>query len=382
MMRSIRPVFALPPGPAAVITATLFAALPSAADQAERASLTERVYPAHLAAQSLVLDVVKANDRFIAVGQRGHVLISEDGAAWRQSLQVPTRATLNAVTFKDGRLWAVGHDSVIISSADLGETWDLQYSDPDARQPLMDVIFWDADSGIAIGAYSIMMSTGDGGANWLAASINDYLEEAGDEAGDSTGEAAPDDEEDRLEDDDIGGAADINAAAEEFVDDCFDYGECHLNQIVELADGTLLIVAEKGNGYRSFNRGETWQHFRLPYVGSLFGALIESERCLLAFGLRGHVFRSCNNGTDWQAVETGITQNLLGAALSADGARWVIAGSDGALLSGTPGATRVAVRRLPDGEDLAAVLYLDDHLLLAGEDGVKQIPFSAEASQP
>ncbi len=365
---------------------TLAAVLPVAAapggDSAASAPTVEEVYPARLAAKSLVLDVIKANDRYIAVGQRGHVLISEDGEAWRQSLHVPTRATLNAVTFRDGRLWAVGHDSVIISSGDMGESWDLQYSDPDARQPLMDAIFFDADRGIAVGAYSVVLTSEDGGANWLAASINDHLEGADEGAAEDVGDAAPDDEEEWLDEGDIGGAAGINAAAEEFVDDCFDYGECHLNQIVELPDGTLLIAAEKGNGYRSFNRGETWQHFRLPYVGSLFGALIESERCLLAFGLRGHVFRSCNNGTDWQAVETGITQNLFGAALSADGARLVIAGSDGALLSGTPGALQLTARRLPEGEDLTAVLFLDDHLLLAGEDGVKQISFAVEASRP
>src|SRR5690349_8937389 len=48
--------------------------------------------PARLAAKSLLLDVARAGSRLVAVGDRGHVLLSDDeGGTWRQVI-VPTRA--------------------------------------------------------------------------------------------------------------------------------------------------------------------------------------------------------------------------------------------------------------------------------------------------
>src|SRR5689334_16251355 len=57
---------------------------------------------APLAATSLLLDLAKAGERYVAVGERGHVLLSDDnGATWRQAKSVPTRAMLTAVFFAD-----------------------------------------------------------------------------------------------------------------------------------------------------------------------------------------------------------------------------------------------------------------------------------------
>jgi photosystem II stability/assembly factor-like uncharacterized protein len=58
-----------------------------------------------------ILDVVQAGQRYIAVGERGHVLISRDGIEWEQAEFVPVQATLTRVDFAGGRLWAVGHDT-------------------------------------------------------------------------------------------------------------------------------------------------------------------------------------------------------------------------------------------------------------------------------
>ncbi|MCG8466491.1 MAG: hypothetical protein MI750_16815, partial [Xanthomonadales bacterium] len=44
------------------------------------------VYEAPLAAASLVLDITQSGDHYVAVGERGHVLLSDDGSSWRQVL--------------------------------------------------------------------------------------------------------------------------------------------------------------------------------------------------------------------------------------------------------------------------------------------------------
>ena len=61
----------------------------------------------------------------VAVGERGHVLVSGDeGRSWRQA-DVPSRALLTGVFMHDARLgWAVGHDEVVLRTRDGGLTWE------------------------------------------------------------------------------------------------------------------------------------------------------------------------------------------------------------------------------------------------------------------
>jgi photosystem II stability/assembly factor-like uncharacterized protein len=64
-----------------------------------------------------MLDFAEGDQRAIAVGERGHVLVSESRSDWRQVEGVPTRATLTAVAAVGDHAWAVGHDGTILHSA-------------------------------------------------------------------------------------------------------------------------------------------------------------------------------------------------------------------------------------------------------------------------
>ena len=144
---------------AAALAAALLVAFPATADE------IDIDYAEHqpLAAQSLLLDVIDAGDRWVAVGERGHVLWSEDGVEWTQAETVPTRSTLTTVSVAGDRLWAAGHDSVILTSGDNGRTWTRRYYAPERFQPIMDIRFFDARRGLAIGAYGLALLTRDGG---------------------------------------------------------------------------------------------------------------------------------------------------------------------------------------------------------------------------
>ena len=124
-----------------------------------------------LAAQSLLLDLAAAGTRLVAVGERGHVLLSDDkGASWRQAKSVPTRVMLTAVFFADAQYgWAVGHDETILNTVDGGETWTRSHFAPEAQQPLLDLWFANRVSGIAVGAYGAYFTTNDGGRTWASA---------------------------------------------------------------------------------------------------------------------------------------------------------------------------------------------------------------------
>jgi Uncharacterized protein related to plant photosystem II stability/assembly factor len=69
-----------------------------------------------------LLAISRAGNRLISAGARGHILYSDDGgSSWRQA-EVPVSSDLTAVRFatpQDG--WAVGHDGVVLHSADGGQ---------------------------------------------------------------------------------------------------------------------------------------------------------------------------------------------------------------------------------------------------------------------
>lgn len=316
------------------------------------------------ASKSLLLDVVKSSAGYFAVGERGHVLKSGDGKSWTQA-PTPTRSTLTTITTVDGQLWAAGHDGVILHSADGGATWQAQRQDPfmlaagqnpadhDPRQgaPILDIHFSDASNGIAVGAYSLMLVTHDGGGSWTPKQA-------------------------------IAGASAAPAARAPMEGDIFseqdlqldEESDPHLNAVTSAGDGTLVIVGERGTVLRSSDRGETWQKLGFPYKGSMFGVLSLGERRLLAYGLRGNVYESPDLGSSWSKVDTKGSTSLMGGVALANGGA-LLAGANGTVLSraasGTPFAVTTFKNANGETPALAGILPIGDgNNVLVGDKGV------------
>jgi photosystem II stability/assembly factor-like uncharacterized protein len=319
-----------------------------------------------LASEGLVLDVAQAASRAIAVGERGQILTSESRREWRQVENVPTRANLTAVTAIADQAWAVGHDGVILHSADGGSTWTRQrvapYSpeldDPHNGVPLLDVLFLDDQHGFVLGAYALLLGTRDGGAHWDPVALP-----AGNEGAAEKPTDASDDSWTFSQDD---------LKVEEESDP-------HLNAITRTGDGSLLIVAERGAGFRSTDKGASWQRIRLPYAGSMFGVLGYEERHVLAFGLRGHALESFDLGSTWRELDTKVELSLMGGtALPQGGA--VLVGANGVVLrraSGSAPFERSTYVHERDKESpvLSTVVALEGGAyLVAGEKGVDVLP--------
>jgi photosystem II stability/assembly factor-like uncharacterized protein len=292
---------------------------------------------APLASQSLLLDLAVAGKRLVAVGERGHVLLSDDqGATWRQAKSVPTRVMLTAVYFVDEDYgWATGHDETIINTVDGGETWTRSHFSDGAQQPLLDLWFANRVSGIAVGAYGAYFTTNDGGRHWSGSKF-----------------APP--------------------PAKAPVDDADIPPDYHLNRIVGVGN-RLYIAAEGGQLYRSDDRGATWRALPSPYEGSFFGLLPIRGDGLLAFGLRGHLYRSADAGENWTELESHTTA-MLTDGIAINDLRVVIGGLAGVLLvSGDAGETF----RLTQQEDRKGVAALlpgpAGTVVVAGEGGVRTI---------
>ncbi|AHZ67738.1 BNR repeat-containing glycosyl hydrolase [Pseudomonas mandelii JR-1] len=283
------------------------------------------------ASKSLMLDVVHVGKRLVAVGDRGHILYSDDqGATWTQA-KVPTRQLLTSVFFADDQHgWAVGHDAQILASEDGGATWTKQFEDLKRESPLLDVWVQDVNSGFAVGAYGALLTTTDGGKHWEDAS-------------------------DRLDNED----------------------QYHLNGIAAIKDAGLFIVGEQGSMFRSADWGQTWEKLEGPYEGSLFGVIGTAQaNTLLAYGLRGNLFRSTDFGTTWEPVELKAARGALefglsGATLLDDGSI-VIVGNGGSVIRSNDNGETFSVFNRPDRISVSAVTAAGNgNLILAGQGGVR-----------
>jgi photosystem II stability/assembly factor-like uncharacterized protein len=279
------------------------------------------------AAKSLLLAITKAGDRFVAVGDRGTILRSIDGANWEQ-VAAPVHATLTTVSFADAQHgWVAGHDSAILHTADGGKTWELQNFEPELSKPVLALLALDAQRAFALGAYGLFLQTTDGGASWSEVDAPALLEDG-----------------------------------------------LHLNSMIRLGNGELFIAGETGLLGVSAD-GAAWKRLTLPYEGSLFGALPRGDKGALVFGLRGNVLVSDDvRGGKWTRVDTHTVQSMFGGTALADG-NAALVGADGQYLL-IDAAGSVSKAHSPYGT-LSGVLPRNGDLLVVGENGVSRLKVSA-----
>jgi len=283
------------------------------------------------ASQSLLMDIKSIlNDRLIAVGERGHILISDDnGSIWRQ-IQVPTEALLTKLYFVDGKVgWAVGHQQIILKTENAGETWQIQNESDSLDQPaLFDIWFSDAQNGIAVGAYGLYLSTDDGGENW-----QELYQES-------------------LED--------------------YDIGFPHFYSLAfEKKSKKLFMAAELGLLAVSDDLGKTWSKLTSPYQGSFFHISALPNGYIVAMGLRGHLFRSKDLGISWQEVKTNTLSGLQNLLMSKSRNKLIIVGSNGTQLVSNDNANSVRLVQRSDRVHLAAAVETSENkILVVGVKGV------------
>ncbi len=340
------------------VVALVFLCTIGAADAAISATTT-----AQMATKALLLDIQFAGERMVAVGERGHILYSDDqGDSW-QLAQVPVRATLTALYFVDADTgWATGHEGVLLKTTDAGLNWkqvldgpqanqlvigaletvqdDGTYPDPDslelmlddaysfaeegASRPFLDIQFLDAQRGFALGAYGLFFATYDGGETWIARPL-------------------------ALDNPDL----------------------FHLNQLAVIGD-QLYIAGEAGTLFVSDDEGDTWDLLDSPYEGTFFGIAPLGADQVLAFGLRGNAYRLDASG-EWHPVDTGTDQSLFGALPLAEGGLLLLGNSGLALTLDTQGAV-IAQQQTPSKHALLAALQQPQgRLLLAGSRGIESM---------
>lgn len=313
---------------------------------------------AALADKSLLLDGQLVSGRVVVVGERGHILVSDDaGVSWRQR-PVPTRATLTSVFFVDERLgWAAGHAAVIVRTTDGGRSWTKLHEEAEGERPILDLWFKDAQTGYAVGAYGLFLVTTDGGETWQERPFSAEPAETAE--------------------------VDEDGGDDEWFENTVEMGgDVHLNQLRESSTGRLFLAAEAGNIYRSDDGSESWLSLEPPYEGSFFGLLPLDGEALLVYGLRGNLLFSPDAGRSWSFAETGTSASLNDAIRLADG-RIVVAGLAGTLLISSDQGRSFSPLPQPDRAGLVRILEVrDGQLLLLGSHGVRRLTLPRPAPLP
>jgi photosystem II stability/assembly factor-like uncharacterized protein len=312
----------------AIAAAAATLAAPAGAGETNNAGSTLRepvIRPAVRAAnatQATMLAAARAGERIVAVGDRGVVLLSDDGGKrHRQAQTVPIDVPLTSVSFADAkRGWAVGHWGAVLHTTDGGENWVLQRSDVKQDRPLFAVHFFDANHGVAVGLWSLVLVTADGGKIWQTIEVP------------------------------------IPPGAK----------KADLNLLGLFVDGRgrLFAAAERGMVLRSDDRGRHWSYLPTGYKGSFWTGLSPSDGTLLAAGLRGSLYRSMDDGRTWTRVDTQSKSSIT--ALARIGGDIVGVGLDGLVLRSSDGgasfkaeirADRVPLTAMGAAADGRPVLY-------------------------
>lgn len=280
------------------------------------------------AENGLLLSVTAADKRLIAVGGNGAIISSNDGVQWKQ-MPSPVDVTLTGVAFADGKHgWAVGHDALILYTADGGETWSIQNFQPDLNSPMFAVVAISPTQALAVGAFGTLKSTSDAGASWK----------------------------------------DVEAPA-------LSTEKYHLNGIAQLPQQGFIVVGEGGlAGYSS--DGLQWKRLSVPYTGSLFGVAPWGENGAIAYGMGGNVFTTDDvKENHWKKLNMPVGSSFFGSFPLPDGKLGLVGGENKTVVVDRSGAATVISSASEGGQAtaLAGGVSRDGQLIVVGERGVRRI---------
>ncbi|WP_238042921.1 WD40/YVTN/BNR-like repeat-containing protein [Pseudomonas sp. MMS21 TM103] len=314
--------------------------------------------PAH----AVLIDLARAGDRLVAVGERGVIVLSDDnGQTWRQ-VQVPVSVSLVSVQFVDTqRGWAVGHAGVVLATVDGGEHWHLQLTGVQAAEielkaaqddkaiaadteaadmrisnaerlvadgadkPFLALHFLDAKHGLVVGSYGIAFSTQDGGGTWYSQ---------------------------------IGHIENPSLV--------------HLYAIAQ-KDHLWFLAGEQGYVARSTDDGESFAQLQSPYNGSFFTANLRGDGALLVAGLKGHAYLSSDDGDSFHSMKVFWPTSISSSIRMPDGTVLLANQAGGLLSSSVPNGEELNPVGKPLGIPVSSIIEaVDGSLITSGVTGLSR----------
>jgi photosystem II stability/assembly factor-like uncharacterized protein len=384
----------------AITVFSLGGALPTLAEN-QNSGAQQPAVKSMKVAESLLQDITRVGDRLVAVGERGHIIWSDNnGKSWQQA-DVPTRQMLNAVFFiSPDKGWAVGHDGLILVTQDGGQTWAIQLDglkfmrqQSAEQRPVFEAELEQLQSALEVAKSALEAAEAAGKEDITAEenalnelddkvdSVQDALDDAEAAAQDTV---APPLMDIWFADENAGFAVgafgqflkttDGGATWESIARSIDNEDRNHLNGITGRGN-VLFIAAEAGKIYRSTDAGASWTLLPSPDPenGSFFTVtLIGEGRQAMVLGLRGAIYRTNDLGATWKMAEENLHKNMNGVFSAGD---LVLAvGNDGALLRSRNQGIIFKDYVQEDRVTLTAVVEAaDGSYVIVGASGVKII---------
>lgn len=319
--------------------------------------------PSAFAARTPLIAVEQAGKRIVAVGNRGHIVYSDDGQSWNQS-QVPVSTDLVSLSFPTAEKgWAVGHNGVVLHSADGGKSWVKQldgaaadaiaekfYGAADAPAEFADelrkltelrsfqasraflaVHFENETTGYIVGTFNRIYQTTDGGKSWTP-----WMHRTGNSR------------------------------------------ELHFYSI--RSDGQAIwMTGEQGKVWRLAAGSEQFEDRSTEYSGTLFGS-VSVNNTHYVFGMRGSLFRSDDEGASWRKLTVPVAAGITGAVGFDDG-RVLFVTQDQSILSSRDKGDSFQPIQVPQQMSYFDVARVDDsRIAVSGLNGVRIVALTQGAN--
>lgn len=280
-----------------------------------------------------LMQIARAGDRLVTVGERGFALISDDGGKTWRAVVTPVTRTLTGIAFESPKLGvAVGHGGSLVRTEDGGDSWTaIDIENEAGSDSLLGVVSLGEGRFAAYGAFGMYLDSSDGGATWERRQV----------------------------------------ISEEF--------ENHISQVLPF-NGALWMVAEYGTLARSDDGGATWNAVESPYQGSFFGAVGAGGGAMVIYGMRGTVFRT-TDGISWQKIETGTTTTFNGGARLSDG-RILLVGNSGLVAQSSDDGATFDLKWSPAGRGFSGLAEAaGGGIVVVGEGGAGPLDLAALATR-
>jgi photosystem II stability/assembly factor-like uncharacterized protein len=320
----------------------------SGGSQASTTDVLDRpAMPSELASKRLLVGMARAGDKFVAVGPRGHIVVTADGGqTWTQA-KVPVSSDLTAVWFASPTHgWVVGHDGVVLVSNDGGATWTKQFdgrmasalmvkdiqaklaASPDSEElkamaaeaqrdveqgpdkPFLDVWFENETTGFIVGAYNLIFMTTDGGTTWQS-----WF--------------------DRVPNPRFMSLYSIRPAA-----------------------GGVFIAGEAGTFFKLDREAMKFDAVPVDYQGSLFG-VVDAGDAVLSYGIKGNLFRTADSGKTWVKLDSKLRTTIVGGVTVGPGTV-ILADQSGHMSKSQDGGNSFEPLELPKVVPLSGVFNAGD----------------------
>ncbi|WP_297493596.1 YCF48-related protein [Acidocella sp.] len=317
-------------------------------------------------ARALLITVMHAGARLLAVGGRGMIIYSDDnGQSWHQAA-VPTSETITDAAFADAKHgWAAGAQGVVLHTDDGGATWQLQltgdqviplmntaaaqyaaanpgtaasalavrragiFTQAGPNKPFLTILPLSAQSAIIFGAYRMTVMTTDGGKTWEDWSLH--------------------------------------------VGDPVSHG---IFDVARMGNA-IYLTGESGVVLRSTDQGQSFTMLASPDPSTMFGILATPKGTLLTFGVAGEVFRSTDNGASWAQASISSDADLTAGVVLSSGEILVVSEDGGVFASQDDGQNFKSIG-LNEGMALYGVTQAPNgDVVFAGSNGVRVVPASA-----